>query len=464
MPIFIPLTFYNSTMKKYIACLLICIWISSIAFCQANKPAVPATQTIDGHPAWIMQGNIYEVNVRQYTKQGTFKAFGKNLDRLQEMGVQTLWFMPINPISKAGRKGSLGSYYAVANYTAVNPEFGTFKDFKKLVAEAHEKGMKVIIDWVPNHTGADNVWIKKHPDFYVKDKNGKPAIPYDWTDTRQLNYKNVVMQDSMIAAMKFWLVNANIDGFRCDVAWNVPGPFWRKCVDQLSKGRSLFFLAEGDKPYLHPSGFDATYPWDMFHTMIQVAKGARPATALDTVLAKYNKQYAKNGLEMYFTSNHDENSSNKADFGVFPGPVHAPFAVFTQTMYHSVPLIYSGQEEPVLRAVKFFDKDQMKFGKYDRAKFYKALLTLRKRNPALSADASFRKVDAGDKQAVYAYVREKAGRKVLVILNFSARPQTITIDDPDLQGKPFNLFHDDYEPLTPKPWTLAAWGYMVYVY
>ncbi len=451
-------------MKKYPLFLFACLWISSVAFCQANKPAPPQNQTIDGHPAWIMQGNIYEVNVRQYTKEGTFKAFSKSLDRLQEMGVQTLWFMPINPISKVDRKGSLGSYYAVANYTAVNPEFGTFKDFKSLVAEAHAKGMKVIIDWVPNHTGADNVWIKKHPDFFVKDKTGKPAIPYNWADTRQLDYKNTVMQDSMIAAMKFWLVNANIDGFRCDVAWNVPGPFWRKCIDQLSKGRSLFFLAEGDKPYLHPSGFDATYPWDMFHIMIQVAKGARPATALDTVLAKYNKQYPKNALEMYFTSNHDENSSNKADFGIFPGPVHAPFAVFTQTMYHSVPLIYSGQEEPVLRAIKFFDKDQIKFGSYNRAKFYKTLLILRKRNPALSSDASFRKVSVGDDKAVYAYVREKAGRKVLVILNFSAQPQQIIVADNTLFGKPFNLFHDDDEPLNDKPWTLPAWGYAVYVY
>ena len=212
-------------------------------------------------------------------------------------------------------KGSLGSYYAVSNYTAVNPEFRYAEDLRNLW-QMHMRD-ESIIDWVPNHTGADAVWIKKHPDFYVKDKTGKPAVAFDWGDTRQLNYKNVVMQDSMIAAMKFWLVNTNIDGFRCDVAWNVPGPFWRKCIDQLSKGRSLFFLAEGDKTYLHPSGFDATYAWDMFHAMIDVAKGARPATSLDTIRVKYEKQYPKNALELYFTSNHDENSWNKADYGCF---------------------------------------------------------------------------------------------------------------------------------------------------
>jgi len=135
--------------------------------------------TINGHPAWTIQGNIYEVNVRQYTSEGTFKAFEKHLDRLKDMGVQTLWFMPINPISKVGRKGALGSYYAVADYKAINPEFGNMDDWKTLVDDAHSKGFKVIIDWVPNHTGADNVWLQTHPDFYVKDSLGNPKIEFD---------------------------------------------------------------------------------------------------------------------------------------------------------------------------------------------------------------------------------------------------------------------------------------------
>ncbi|HEY4197689.1 MAG TPA: alpha-amylase family glycosyl hydrolase [Mucilaginibacter sp.] len=443
-------------MKKLFALILLFAGACSTAFCQANE-------TIDGHPAWIMQGNVYEVNVRQYTKEGTFKAFSKHLERLKEMGVQTLWFLPITPISKASRKGSLGSYYAVSNYTAINPEFGNLKDFKDVVNAAHKLGMKVVIDWVPNHTGADNVWIKRHPDFYVKDKTGKPAVAFDWADTRQLDYKNRVMQDSMINAMKFWLTT-NIDGFRCDVAWNVPADFWKRCISTLRQGRNLFFLAEGDKTYLHASGFDATYPWEMFHIMGLVAKGARPATSLDSVKAKYDKIYPKNALELYFTSNHDENSWNKADFGVFPGASHAPFAVFTQTMYHSVPLIYSGQEEPVLRAIKFFDKDNMNFSSYKREKFYKTLLNLRKFNPALSSDASFRKVSVGNDKAVYAYVREKGGKKVLVILNFSPHEQTITISDDSLMGTANNVFSRQDEPITSKPWKMAPWGYVIYAY
>lgn len=449
--------FRRKTNRSFLGLVLLACLSAQLSFAQTPK-------TIDGHPGWIMQGNIYEVNVRQYTTQGTFNAFAKSLDRLKAMGVQTIWFMPINPISKVDRKGSLGSYYAVSNYTTINPEFGNFNDFKQLVKTIHAKGMKVIIDWVPNHTGADHYWIKKHPDFYVKDKNGKPAIPYGWTDTRQLDYKNREMQDSMINAMKFWLVNTNIDGFRCDVAWNVPESFWTRCIAQLRKGRNLFMLAEGDKDYLHRSGFDATYSWDMFHKMIDVAKGSSPAFALDSIKAKYDKEYPKNGLELYFTSNHDENSWNKADYGIFPGPAHAPFAVLTQTYYHSVPLIYSGQEEPVLRAIKFFDHDPMTFKNFARAPFYKTLLNLRKNNPALASDAAFNKVDAGDKKAVYAYTRRKNGKKVLVILNFSPKGQAIKLTDKSLYGNPYNLFGGKKIAVSNATWTMPAWGYAIYEY
>jgi len=417
------------------------------------------------HPAWIMQGNIYEVNVRQYTPEGTFNAFAKHLDRLKAMGVQTLWFMPINPISKLDRKGTLGSYYAVADYVAVNPEFGTMADWKNLVKAIHSKGMKVIIDWVPNHTGSDHKWLTTHPDFFVKDSTGKPAVMFDWTDTRQLDYKNMVMQDSMIASMKFWLINSGIDGFRCDVAWNVPGTFWKKCISQLKKQRKdIFMLAEGDKTYLHPSGFDATYPWDMFHMMEKIAKGERPAFGLDSVRQKYDTVYPKNAMILYFTSNHDENSWNHADFGTFPGAVHAPFAVFSQTMGKTIPLIYGGQEEPILRALEFFEKDPMVFKEYKRAAFYKTLLNLRKNNVALAADASFRKIKAGDSTAVYAFVREKAGKKILVILNLSANEQTIKITDRSLFGTPYNVFMGSKEKLIDRSWKMEPWGYAVYEY
>jgi len=439
---------------------------SPVSTGQSPAPTrIPASHLHDAAaPSWIQQGNIYEVNVRQYTPEGTFAAFGKHLDRLRQMGVQTLWFMPVNPISHVNRKGSLGSYYAVSDYTAINPEFGTITDFRQLVQTIHALGMHVIIDWVPNHTGADHRWLREHPDFYVKDSSGAPAVPYDWTDTRQLDYSNRVMQDSMIAAMKFWINRTGIDGFRCDVAWNVPASFWKRCIRQLRQMKNIFMLAEGDKPYLPASGFDAIYPWEMFHMMAKVASGERPAFALDSVLTKYRKVYPPQAIEMNFTSNHDENSWNHADFGIFPGAVHAPFAVLTQTMAGSVPLIYSGQEEPILRPIRFFDKDTILFNRLQRASFYKTLLGLRKRASALAANATFRKVNAGDSTALYAYVREKAGSKILVILNFSAAEQTVTIRDKTLMGRPHNVFAGVSEPLTSRPLKIGPWGYVVYEY
>jgi alpha-amylase len=451
-------------MKKNIFFLVLNFFILSAGLSQTGKPVTGQTGTIDGHPAWIIQGNIYEVNVRQYTPEGSLKAFAKHLDRLKSMGVQTLWFMPLSPISRVDRKGTLGSYYAVSDYTAINPEFGTMKDWTELVTEIHKKGMKVIIDWVPNHTGADNRWLTEHPDFFVKDSAGKAAIAKDWADTRQLDYSNPVMEDSMIAAMKFWLVKSDIDGFRCDVAWNVPGTFWKKCISQLRGLKNIFMLAEGDSSYLPENGFDAVYPWHMFHMMEKVARGDRPAFALDSIQSQNVSRYPPHTIQMYFTSNHDENSWNKADYGSFPGRIHAPFAVFTQTMVNGVPLIYSGQEEPVLRAIQFFEKDPITFGKFGRAKFYKTLLDLRRSNPALALNASFRKVNAGDDRAIYAFVREKGYHKVLVILNLTDKEQTISVKDKSLMGNPYNVFLGRREVLSNKPWKIEPWGYVVYDY
>lgn len=450
-------------MKRLIALPLLLLLFS----CNEKKNTDNSAGNTDktAHPAWIKQGNIYEVNTRQYTPEGTFNAFSAHLDRLKEMGVQTLWFMPVNPISKKDRKGTLGSYYAVADYTAINPEYGTMADWKKLVQQIHDKGMHVLIDWVPNHTGADHPWLVSHPDFFIKDSTGNAATMFDWTDTRVLDYKNNTMQDSMIAAMKFWLTDTGIDGFRVDVAWNVPGEFWKKCIPALKEIKpDLFMLAEGDRPYLMTSGFNAFYPWEMFHKMVQVAAGERPAFALDSVKAAYDTLYPAEALPLYFTSNHDENSWNKSDYATFPGAVHAPFAVFTQTMAGSLPLIYSGQEIPVLRPLPFFEKDTISFSHTDRAAFYKTLLELRKNNPALSVDASFKKVNAGDAGFIYSFTREKEGKKILVILNLGNSPRIIHITDPELNKTAVNVFTGMKFNPADKSWKMEPWGYAVFTY
>lgn len=421
------------------------------------------TATIDGHPAWIMQGNIYEVNVRQYTPEGTFNAFANSLQRLKDMGVQTLWFMPINPISQVDRKGALGSYYAVSSYTAINPEFGNMDDWKALVKKCHDMGFKVVIDWVPNHSGADHPWLKTHPDFYVTDSTGKAVSQFDWSDTRKLNYNNPTLADTMINCMKFWVEQSDIDGFRCDYAVGPTREFWKRCITELKKEKNLFMLAEADSAWLHEVGFDATYTWSEFNVMKQVAAGKSPATVIDTAIAALDKDFPANALKMYFTSNHDENSWNKADYATMPGASHAPFAVLTQTLGRSVPCIYSGQEEPFLDSISFFYKDTIMFGKYARAPFYSALLHLRENTPALAANASFKKLKTGKDAAVYAFTRQKEGKKVLVLLNLSRVPVTFTVNDAAVDGSFTNVFSGKTEVLkNGQAFKLDAWGYNVY--
>lgn len=459
-------------MKK-IYSFLVCITIANMALtsCIFNNHREEATEAsnkpvdslVDGHVAWIMQGNIYEVNVRQYTPEGTFNAFAKSLPRLKEMGVQTLWFMPINPISKEGRKGVLGSYYAVSDFTGINPEFGNIGDWKNLVKQAHDMGFKVIIDWVPNHSGADNPWMKSHPEFYVKDSTGSFVAPFDWTDVRKFDYSYMPFRDTMINRMKYWITETDIDGFRCDVAGEVPDSFWVTCINELRKvKRDIFMLAEADKPELHQDGFDATYSWAMFDMMKKVAAGTRTPLGMDSIFIRMDSTYPANALRMMFTSNHDENSWNKADYGTMPGPIHAPFAVFTQTASRGVPLIYSGQEEPYLDSLSFFYKDSIRFGEYKRAGFYKTLLNLRKDNPALSANATFTRVSAGDSTAVYSYIRSSGTNRILVILNLSAREQNIVLLDNSLHGNAYNVFLRTTESLSSSPWKIKPWGYAVY--
>lgn len=427
----------------------------------SSGSTVDSTASTHKYADWIEQGNVYEVNVRQYTPQGTFKAFEQNLQRLKDMGVQTLWFMPVNPISKKDRKGALGSYYAVSDYTAINPEYGTMDDWKELVKKAHGMGFKIIIDWVPNHTGADHPWLTAHPDFYQKDSTGKPMSPFDWTDVRQLDFTNKEMRDSMTAALKFWVTQTDIDGFRCDHVEKFQMDFWKACIPELRKTKNLLMLAEVEEPWVYSVGFDMNYAWNLFHTTVDVAAGKRSALSIDTVLYARDTSYPQTALQLAFTSNHDENSWNKADYGTMPGASHAPFAVLTQTINKAVPLIYSGQEEPMLDSVSFFYKDTISFGQYKRAAFYKTLLNLRKNNPALSANASLKKLATSNDAAMYAFEREKNGNKVLVVLNLSKNPQSFTWKQQPSEKEWNNVFLGNKEPLD-KGFGIEPWGYAVY--
>ena len=420
------------------------------------------------HPSWAAQSNIYEVNLRQYSTAGTIIEFEKALPRLKDMGVEVLWFMPITPIGLLGRKMTekeLGSYYAVKDYRAFNPDYGTMDDWKAFVKKAQGMGFKVITDWVPNHSSPDNNWIKTHPDFYVKDSAGNFVAPFDWTDVRKLNYANRELRDSMIAAMKFWLTETGIDGFRCDVAEAVPADFWKECITELKKIKNVFMLAEGEKPWLHNAGFDETYTWSMMHFMQQLYKGERNVKQFDSLINAGIDSFPSNAYRMYFTANHDENSWNGTEFEKY-GDAFKTFAVFSQTMYQSVPLIYNGQEDMNTKRLKFFVKDTIPWtDSFKLAAFYKTLLTLRKSNIALAADASFKKLKNSADNAVYCFAREKDGHKVVVILNLSKQPQQFSISDTSIDGEPMNIFMRVTEKVNSShQFSIEPWGYIVYDY
>jgi alpha-amylase len=460
-------------MLKRSLCLLTAIYSLAFISCNSNdrsttnnSPVVDIFPTNE-HPSWSYQSNIYEVNLRQYSADGSFKTFARSLPRLKDMGVEILWFMPINPIGVEGRKATpkeLGSYYAVKNYYAINSEFGTMDDWKALVKQAHSMGFKVLMDWVPNHSSPDNFWMTAHPDFYKRDSAGKAIIPNGWDDTRKLNYDNRVLRDTMINAMKYWITESDIDGFRCDDASDVPDDFWKEAIAGLRKMKTVFMLAEGDKPSLHDAGFDETYPWSVMNIAYGIYSGKTSLRQLDSVINHNDSAFPKNAFRLYFTTNHDENSWNGTEFERF-GEDQKAFVVWAFTMHNSVPLIYSGQEVPNKKRLKFFVKDTIGWDKYELAPFYKTLNTLRRSTEALSADASFTKLVTGKDDAVYAFVREKNGHKIVVLLNFSKQQQQFSIADNKIRGYGKNVFGGNTEELNAdRIFIMAPGAFLVYNY
>ena len=364
-----------------------------------------ASPTTVKHPDWAPQAVIYEVNTRQFTDAGTFNGVAENLDRLKNLGVDILWFMPIHPISEKNRKGELGSYYAVRDYKAVNPEFGTLDDFKALVNGAHERGMKVILDWVPNHTGCDNAWVTEHPEYFARDENGEMFGPFDWTDVYKLDYSNPATREAMIDAMSYWLTDVGVDGFRCDVAMQVPTDFWNEARPRLQALKpDLFMLAEASQPDLEEHAFDMAYNWPMKDLFNAIAYNAgryhyvpaegephtfpmARATDIATLVQQQQADYPYGSYMMNMITNHDLNSWEGTEFERYADYVPA-FAVLTYTL-PGMPLIYTGQEVGMNRAFEFFVKDKAPdWTVNDWTDFYTDLNSLKHSRPELSADPS----------------------------------------------------------------------------
>jgi glycosidase len=387
------------------------------------KSQYPITEVT--HPDWAESGVIYEVNVRQYTPEGTFAAFSKHIDRLSELGIKILWFMPINPIGEVARKGTLGSYYSVKDYYSVNREFGTAEDFKAVVDSCHAKGMKVILDWVANHTSRDAVWTTQHPDWYVH-AGDSLAVAADWNDTAKLDYSNDSLQNAMIDAMKYWITNCGIDGFRCDVAGEVPTKFWDKATKALRAVKpDIFFLAEAEKPELQQKSFDAYYSWNLMHLTYDVAAGKVTADSLAKFFISYedSTKMPLNTIPMHFTNNHDQNSWTGSTRELY-GAASKEFAVLSFVL-PGMPLIYSGEEVSLDKRLSFFEKDTIDWtaDKDSMTVFYKNLIADRNAHPCLWAMPSggLMYVIENDKpQQVFAMERELSGDLCLAVFNFSS--------------------------------------------
>ena len=420
---------------------------------------------------WAHHTNIYEVNIRQYTHEGTLNAFALHLPRLKDMGVETLWFMPLQPIGKQNRKGTLGSYYSISDHISLNPEYGTLSDFQSLVEIAHTLGMKVIIDWVANHTAWDHVWTKTNSDFFSKNEQGGFCPPYpDWEDVIHLNYVNKDLWPAMIDAMKYWVNNFNIDGFRCDMAHLVPLDFWKNARTELDKEKKLFWLAETEEAIYHEA-FDASYTWEFLHTMEAYWKKQTGINGLDAVLHKYETAFPKTAIRMFFTSNHDENSHSGSEYERM-GDAAKAFAVLCAT-WNGIPLIYSGQELPNTQRLKFFEKDQIDWLVNPDPKtiglhnFYKTLLNLHSHHPALhAADESIKtiRISTSQNDQIFSFVRKKEEREVLVFLNLSPNDGLqFEIKDGNVSGNYKEIFSGASNDFTKnRSLQMKAWDYLLY--
>jgi glycosidase len=399
-------------------------------------PAMSATPVDMPHLPWTRQAVLYQINVRQYSQAGTLAAVRADLPRLKQLGVDILWFMPWQPIGRLHRKGSLGSYYSISDYTAVNPEFGTLSDAKALVAEAHRLGFKVILDWVANHTAWDHPWATAHKDWYKLNARGEvyavtfnEGLPSEehWDDVVALNYGSAGLRDAMIDAMKFWVREVDLDGFRCDVASLVPTDFWVRARRELDALKPMFLLAESDAAELHTStAFDMTYDWSLADQVFKkIGKGEAGAPLLKQWLARQQSPttgYPAHAYRMRFTSNHDFNSWHGTDAELY-GDAYPALAVLSFTL-PGMPLIYNGQESRLTQRLAFFEKDAIDWKRHELADFYAGLVALKHQHPALAAGQYGAPLTLLDSRPdVVAFERRLGSDRVRVAVNLSAREQ-----------------------------------------
>jgi len=426
------------------------------------KPYVKIT-----HPDWSKNATIYQLNTRQFTQEGTFKAAEKDLDRLKELGVDIIWLMPIHEIGVKNRKGNLGSPYSVKDYYSVNPEFGTLEDLKHFVESVHDKGMYVILDWVANHTAWDNKLVGRHPDWYDKDYKGdfRPTPWWDWSDIIDLDFNNPNVREYMTEALKYWVKEANIDGYRCDVAGFVPVDFWNNVRKELDAIKPVFMLAEWESRDLHAEAFDMTYAWSWNETVHKICKGLADVNGLYIYYSWNESAFPKNSYRMTFVSNHDKNAWEGTMWEQFGNGLEAAIAL--SVVGEGMPLIYNGQEAGNSKRLEFFEKDPIVWQDHYIGDLYKTLFSLLKENTALwhgQLGATMIKVPNSAERDVLSFVRQNEEDKVFAVFNFSSEKQEVTFKE--------NLYHGAYvdymsqqEVNLDKAFKLElnAWNYKIFV-
>jgi len=469
-------------MKKITLCL---IAIAMMASCKNETQAIleeTGEENISSVSDEILESAvIYEANIRQYSPEGTFNAFTKDIPQLKDLGVKIIWVMPVYPISVKNRKATgggfvselkdekerekyLGSYYAIADYTGLNPEFGSKEDFQNLVNTAHENGMFVILDWVANHTGWDHPWIESNPEYYTQNAAGEIIDPlnpetgesWGWTDTADLNYDNKELWEAMTAEMKYWVEEHNIDGFRADVAGEVPIEFWEQAVEKIRKIKPVFMLAESEKKDLFHKAFDMGYNWEGHHIINQMAQGKKTAADWDAYMIKIDTLYQEDDILMNFVTNHDENS--------WSGTVKERLGDASETMLAltyvipGIPLIYSGQEYDLDHRLLFFEKDSIPKSKGKVWPVLEKLGKLKNTSKALNGGknaAGYIRLKTSSDEKVLAFEREKHGEKLVYIANMSKEPVSFTLDmqgnfEDYMNSKPIDLKFD--QEMNFKPW------------
>jgi glycosidase len=444
---------------------LLVLMVFATLSCTQNSQEIPnAPLTSVVHPEWVKNATMYEVNIRQYTPEGTFNAFAAHLPRLKELGVDILWLMPIHPIGEVNRKGSLGSYYSVKDYKGINPEFGNMDDFKTLVRMTHDLGMFLVIDWVPNHSAWDNPLVNEHPEWYAKDSTGNMFSPFDWTDVVQFDYDQQGLRDYMTETLQWWLNVTGIDGFRFDVAHQVPIDFWNDLRPDLQKARpDVLMLAEAESRALHEKAFDITYAWEFHHISNSVAKNDKSVEDIRVYFEKSEREYNENDIRMYFTSNHDENSWNGTVWERL-GPAAEIMAVLTYGI-PGMPLIYSGQEAGLDHRLLFFEKDEIPWKDHPFTDLYKNLNRLKEQNPALwnpGFGGDMTEISNDQPDQVLSFRRQKGDNEVMFIFNLSDKDVVVNLNGMTASTVYTDFSNNQTEALKKPSFELKAWEYKIF--